>query len=55
MEVNIQSKIDNQSQIQSISFSIFLATLIVFFLFYWFPDITKMNYDVIKIFKFFQF
>lgn len=46
IEVNIQNKINSQSQIQNISFTVFIASLIMFFLFYWYPTVTRMNSEV---------
>lgn len=46
IEVNIQQKLTTEAQIQNISFAVFLATLLLFFLVYWFPTVNKMNSDV---------
>lgn len=49
IEVNIQQKVNTEAQIQNISFAVFLATLLLFFLVYWFPTVNKMNSDVFNL------
>ena len=57
IEINIQNKIANESQIQNISFAVFLCSLIMFFLLYWYPTVNGMNSDVFfyKLFYSFKF